>query len=78
VSYGDYLEHLTYLIFLKMAEEYRKPPYSRDVGIPEKYTWDRLKQLRGSELDTHYRELLEELEKNRGCSGRSSSKPRTR
>jgi type I restriction enzyme M protein len=36
VSYGDYLEQLTYLIFLKMAEEYRKPPYSRDIGIPDK------------------------------------------
>ena len=32
VSYGDYLEQLTYLIFLKMADEYAKPPYSRDVG----------------------------------------------
>ena len=27
VSYGDYLEQLTYLIFLKMADEYAKPPY---------------------------------------------------
>jgi len=38
VSYGDYLEQLTYLIFLKMADEYSKPPYNRSVGIPEKYT----------------------------------------
>ncbi len=52
VSYGDYLEQLTYLIFLKMAEEYRKPPYNRDIGIPEEYTWDKLKQQRGAELDT--------------------------
>ena len=37
VSYGDYLEQLTYLIFLKMADEYAKPPYNRDVGIPTKY-----------------------------------------
>ena len=34
VGYGDYLEQLTYLIFLKMADEYSKPPYSRDVGVP--------------------------------------------
>jgi len=33
VGYGDYLEQLTYLIFLKMADEYARPPYSRDVGI---------------------------------------------
>jgi len=69
VSYGDYLEQLTYLIFLKMAEEYRKPPYSRDIGIPEEYSWDTLKQKRGSELDTHYRKLLEELGKKSGMLG---------
>src|SRR5439155_267443 len=27
VSYGDYLEQLTYLIFLKMADEYARPPF---------------------------------------------------
>ena len=32
VGYGDYLEQLTYLIFLKMAHEYAGPPYRRDVG----------------------------------------------
>jgi type I restriction enzyme M protein len=69
VSYGDYLEQLTYLIFLKMAEEYRKPPYNRDVGIPEEYTWDRLKQQRGAELDIHYKKLLEELGKKTGMLG---------
>ena len=37
VSYGDYLEQITYLIFLKMAFEYSQPPYKRDVGIPAKY-----------------------------------------
>ena len=37
VSYGDYLEQLTYLIFLKMADEYSRPPYNRNVGIPAKY-----------------------------------------
>lgn len=69
VSYGDYLEQLTYLIFLKMAEEYRKPPYNRDIGIPEKYTWDNLKQQRGAELDTRYKELLEELGQKPGMLG---------
>lgn len=34
VSYGDYLEQLTYLIFLKMSDEYSKPPYERETGIP--------------------------------------------
>ena len=35
VGYGDYLEQLTYLIFLKLADEYSKPPYNREVGVPE-------------------------------------------
>ena len=52
-----------------MAEEYRKPPYNRDVGIPEEYTWDRLKQQRGAELDIHYKKLLEELGKKTGMLG---------
>jgi type I restriction enzyme M protein len=69
VSYGDYLEQLTYLIFLKMAEEYRKPPYNRDIGIPEEYRWDVLRQKRGAELDTHYKQLLEELGKKPGILG---------
>ena len=61
VSYGDYLEQLTYLIFLKMADEYAKPPYSRDVGIPAEYNWPSLKNKRGVELEVHYIELLREL-----------------
>lgn len=61
VSYGDYLEQLTYLIFLKMAEEYSKPPYSRKIDIPTKYTWSALKAKRGAELEGRYIELLREL-----------------
>ena len=61
VGYGDYLEQLTYLIFLKMADEYAKPPYKRDVGIPAEYTWPSLKAKRGAELEGHYIELLREL-----------------
>lgn len=33
VSYGDYLEQLTYLIFLKMSDEYSKPPYKKKQGF---------------------------------------------
>ena len=42
VGYGDYLEQLTYLIFLKMAAEYARPPYQRDLGIPAGYDWQSL------------------------------------
>ena len=61
VSYGDYLEQLTYLIFLKMGDEYSGPPYNRDVGIPERYNWQSLKSKRGAELEHHYVALLREL-----------------
>jgi type I restriction enzyme M protein len=61
VSYGDYLEQLTYLIFLKMADEYSKPPYNRSVGIPEEYTWPSLRAKRGAELEGHYIALLRTL-----------------
>jgi type I restriction enzyme M protein len=37
VGYGDYLEQLTYLLFLKMADEYSRPPYKRNTGIPTEY-----------------------------------------
>lgn len=52
---------LTYLIFLKMAHEYSQPPYNRDVGIPEPYSWPALKTKRGAELEVLYVELLREL-----------------
>ena len=69
VGYGDYLEQLTYLIFLKMADEYRQPPYSRDVGIPAAYDWQSLKAKRGAELEVHYATLLRELGNRSGMLG---------
>ena len=61
VSYGDYLEQITYLIFLKMAFEYSQPPYKRDVGIPEEYNWKSLTDRTGAELESHYLALLRDL-----------------
>ena len=55
VSYGDYLEQLTYLIFLKMADEYSKPPYNRDSGIPEGCSWQDMRNLKGTELEEKYK-----------------------
>ena len=48
VSYGDYLEQFTYLIFLKMADEYSQSPYSRKVNISAEYNWQSLKSKRGA------------------------------
>lgn len=74
VSYGDYLEQLTYLIFLKMADEYSRPPYNRKVGIPPKYTWQSLKTKRGAELEVHYVSLLRELGNQKGMLGQIFTK----
>ena len=53
VSYGDYLEQLTYLIFLKMADEFEKPPYKRKIGIPSGFSWADMNTLKGVELEDH-------------------------
>lgn len=74
VGYGDYLEQLTYLIFLKMADEYSKPPYNRDVGIPKKHSWPSLKTKRGAELEVHYVELLRTLGTHKGMLGQIFTK----
>ena len=74
VSYGDYLEQLTYLIFLKMADEYGKPPYNCDVGIPAEYNWQSLRSKRGAELEVHYVTLLRELSNKLGMLGQIFTK----
>lgn len=74
VGYGDYLEQLTYLIFLKMADEYGRPPHNRDVGIPAKYNWQSLKSKRGAELEVHYVTLLRELGGKKGMLGQVFTK----
>ena len=74
VGYGDYLEQLTYLIFLKMADEYGRPPYSRNVGIPAKYAWPTLKNLKGAELEVHYVTVLRELAGKPGMLGQIFTK----
>lgn len=70
VSYGDYLEQITYLIFLKMAEEYSKPPYKRDTGIPVDCTWSDMSLLKGAELEEKYKSILEKLGEQGGILGK--------
>ncbi len=69
VSYGDYLEQLTYLIFLKMADEYSKPPYNRESIIPKGLDWESLKSKDGADLESHYIKILQELGKKAGLLG---------
>ena len=74
VGYGDYLEQLTYLIFLKMADEYSRPPYSRQIGIPENLGWASLKAVRGAALEVHYVTVLRELGNKPGLLGQIFTK----
>ena len=78
VSYGDYLEQLTYLIFLKMADEYSQPPYNREMGVPEEYSWAKLAPLTGAELETQYNETLSQLSMRSGALGQIFAKATNR
>jgi type I restriction enzyme M protein len=69
VSYGDYLEQLTYLIFLKMADEYSQPPHNKKLGVPDEYNWASLTSRSGADLETHYNSLLRELSQAKGILG---------
>src|SRR5690606_7380636 len=60
VSYSDYLEQLTFLLFLKVADEYEKGPQRRKSGIPEKYKWDSIASKSGGKPEAHYVESLRE------------------
>lgn len=74
VSYGDYLEQLTYLLFLKLADEFSKPPYNRSLPIPKEYNWETLTLLKGADLETHYSKILRELGKQKGILGQVFTK----
>jgi type I restriction enzyme M protein len=69
VSYGDYVEQLTYLLFLKMADEQTKPPFNKPSTIPPELDWQSLLQKDGDALEVHYRHILESLGREKGLLG---------
>src|SRR5437660_2262740 len=69
LSYGDYLEQLTYLLFLKMADEQTKPPFGQPAFVPEGLDWQSLLARDADELEVHYRHLLDELGNRSGMLG---------
>jgi type I restriction enzyme M protein len=62
IDYGDYVEQLTYLLFLKMAEE-------KDANIPKKYSWSVLREKSGTELTDFYADVLRGLGKQKNTLG---------
>lgn len=69
LSYGDYVEQLTFLLFLKMDDERTKPPYKKKSDIPENLNWQSLLEEDGAELEAHYIRTLSELGKQEGIIG---------
>jgi type I restriction enzyme M protein len=69
LSYQDYIEQLTFLLFLKMADEQTKAPFGRPSIVPETLNWPSLVRLDGDDLDVHYRHILVELGKSPGTLG---------
>ncbi len=62
VDYGDYIEQLTYLLFLKMADE-------KDVQVPQGCGWEDLKTLSGQKLTDSYTDVLRTLRTQKGLLG---------
>jgi type I restriction enzyme M protein len=62
IDYGDYIEQITYLLFLKMADE-------RAVELPDKCDWSYLKLLSGTDLTEDYPRILRDLGKQSGILG---------
>jgi len=67
VGYGDYVEQITYLIFLKMADE--REQIGQKEKVPAEYTWNKLAALDGDDLELQYRHTLENLGKQSGMLG---------
>lgn len=62
IDYGDYIEQITYLLFLKMADE-------RAIELPEGCDWPSLRDKSGTRLTDYYIDLLRNLGKNTGLLG---------
>jgi type I restriction enzyme M protein len=69
LSYGDYVEQLTYLLFLKMADEQTRPPFNREPVVPYGLDWQSLLDRDGEELEAHYIKMLNDLGKHPGMLG---------
>jgi type I restriction enzyme M protein len=62
IDYGDYIEQVTYLLFLKMADE-------RGIELPPDTDWSYLKDKAGTDLLDSYIEALRYLGKEPGILG---------
>lgn len=68
ISYGDYVEQITFLLFLKMDQE-RAELLGDPSIIPPEWRWDKLAPQSGDDLELQYRHALEALSKEKGLIG---------
>jgi type I restriction enzyme M protein len=68
VSYGDYVEQITCLLFLKMDQE-RHDLLGEVSRIPAEWRWNRLRDKEGDPLELQYRHTLESLAREPGLLG---------
>jgi len=62
IDYGDYIEQITYLLFLKMSDE-------KDLKLPPGCGWPVLRDKTGNALTEHYADVLRKLSKSPGILG---------
>ena len=60
LSYGNYVEQLTLLLFLKMADEKTRAPFNQPPILDARWSWPALRALDVDPLEVHYRHTLEE------------------
>ncbi len=65
----DYTEQLTYLLFLKMAHERAIRSIRPEQIVPEEYSWQRLLDADGVELEVEYTRVLQGLASQPGTLG---------
>lgn len=65
----DFVEQLTYLLFLKMAHERTQPPLNQHSIIPAGYGWPELARQSGVDLEKQYRRTLDALSSVDGLVG---------
>ena len=69
LSCFEYVEQLTLLLFLKMADQLTEPPYERAPLVPPELGWKSLLPLEGAALEDQYRRILEQLGVKPGMLG---------
>src|SRR5206468_12485581 len=69
LSCFEYVEQLTLLLFLKMADQLTEPPYGREPIVPPQLGWKALLPLEGAALEDQYRTSLEKLGVKPGMLG---------